>query len=140
MVAPNVTPPAAGPAFAVGRFSFPVEAGHPPTSNPTETLDHAITRVWTDVWQRQRSGRSILSQGELALEGLYEVDPALSPESTIGEITRSHIRAARDCWLASGLSASTVTKRLCCLAQMGAHVAGLKPPKTRVLKWCSWRT
>ncbi|MFN3690603.1 MAG: hypothetical protein ACK4UU_06740, partial [Fimbriimonadales bacterium] len=88
MAAPSLTQPTARRSFAIGRFSFPVEAGHPSPADASETLDHAITRVWIDVWKRQRSARSILSQGELALEGLYELDPSLSPESPVSAITR----------------------------------------------------
>lgn len=103
---------------------------------PAETLEEALRRIWHDNWKHIRSADTILSQCELALEGLYDASgDRIGPKSPAASVMLEEVRLARDAWLAAGLSNSTVTKRLGCLSQLGIVITGLKPPKARILKW-----
>lgn len=90
-------------------------------ATPSETLAHALRRLWQTKWKHQASGKSTLSQAEIAVRTLQAQAADWIDQMTVSE-ARGHVLAATAIWYTFGTSSATINKRLSCLSAMGVQL------------------
>lgn len=110
---------------------FPIAAMFPDQTKPHRpNLRAALRILWETKWQHCRSGKTLLSQAEIAITALEA-----TRTHTAQEVTPRHVQRITALWYGQGLSPATITKRLNCLSALGVNVTGERPTKRPQLKW-----
>lgn len=118
-------------ATTVRRLGDRVAAAPKPTMEPLTTS----ARRLKDSWGDRRGANTDDSQMRGALDTLCLVLGKGSTVATVDEVTSAHVAECVATWVANGLSASTVNKRLCILSALKINCEGNWRRPDKRLKW-----
>lgn len=107
------------------------------TEAPRPTIEPLTTtaRRLKDSWGDRRGANSDDSQMRGALDTLCAVLGKGSAVATVEEVTSAHVASCVAAWVAAGLSASTINKRLCIFSALKINCDGAWRRADKRLKW-----